>query len=33
MYQKACDLQIGTDDLTAQDVAYGLAESVRVYFR
>lgn len=33
MYQKACDLQIGTDDLTAQDVAYGLTESVRVYFR
>ncbi|MEZ0387598.1 MAG: shikimate kinase, partial [Verrucomicrobium sp.] len=33
LYQRASDLQIGTDDLTAQDVAYGLAESVRVYFR
>lgn len=33
LYQDACDLRITTDDLSSQDVAYGIAESVRVYFQ
>ena len=32
LYQQACDLKITTDDLSVHDVAYGLAESVRVAF-
>lgn len=33
LYQDTCDLRITTDDLSSQDVAYGIAESVRVYFQ
>lgn len=33
MYQDACDLRISTDDLSSHDVAYGIAESARVYFQ
>ncbi|MEI6536528.1 MAG: shikimate kinase, partial [Verrucomicrobiaceae bacterium] len=32
LYLKACDLKITTDDLSAQDAAYGVTESARVYF-
>lgn len=33
LYQEACDLRITTDDLSSHDVAYGIAESARVYFQ
>jgi shikimate kinase/nucleoside-diphosphate-sugar epimerase len=32
LYEAACDWKIATDDLSSQDVAYGLAESARVHF-
>ncbi|CAN5871756.1 hypothetical protein BH11VER1_BH11VER1_32340 [soil metagenome] len=32
-YQDTCDLRITTDDLSSHDVAYGIAETVRVYFQ
>jgi shikimate kinase len=32
LYESACDWKIATDDLSSQDVAYGLAESARVHF-
>ncbi len=32
LYEQACDWKIPTDDLSSQEVAYGLAESARVYF-
>lgn len=33
LYQDTSDLRINTDDLSSQDVAYGIAESARVYFQ
>lgn len=32
LYEKACDIKITTDNLSPQDAAYGVAESVRVFF-
>jgi shikimate kinase len=33
LYQEASDMKITTDDLAPQDVAYGVAETVKVHFR
>jgi shikimate kinase len=33
LYEEACDMKITTDDLSTEEVAYGLAETVRVEFR
>lgn len=32
LYEQACDVTITTDDLSPQDVAYGLAETARLHF-
>ena len=32
LYAQACDMKITTDDFTTQEVAYGLAETIRVEF-
>jgi shikimate kinase len=33
IYEEVCDMKITTDDLSTEEVAYGLAETVRVEFR
>lgn len=33
LYAQVCDEKITTDDLSLQDVAYGLVETAQVYFR
>jgi shikimate kinase len=33
LYEQVCDMKITTDDLSTEEVAYGLAETVRVEFR
>lgn len=32
LYAEACDMKITTDDFTTEEVAYGLAETIRVEF-
>ncbi len=32
LYEQVCDIKINTDDLSTQEAAYGVTESVRVFF-